>query len=132
MLPTLQWHRIYIPIPEKEKRECSKEIVDQRETKAQQGMLWEIIKNEPTNSPAPLGHRSPPGWTQLGGLFAHQLSGVVVGEFLSLPHNTPHTPQSAISTPNYPVESKLLKLMIMANQSDLYINKFSIYKKPIQ
>jgi hypothetical protein len=39
MLPTLQWHRIYIPIPEKEKRECSKEIVDQRETKAQQGML---------------------------------------------------------------------------------------------
>jgi hypothetical protein len=42
-------------------------------------------------------------------------------KFLSLPHNAPSTPQSAITTPNYPVELKLLKLIVI--QSDLCINK---------
>jgi hypothetical protein len=58
---------------------------------------------------------------------------VAAPEFISLPHNAPHIPWSAIiSTPNYLGESNLLKFMIIVNQSDLCINKIAIYKIPTQ
>ena len=61
-----------------------------------------------------------------------QLANSQVGalEFLSLPQNTPCTPWSAISTPNNLVELKLLKFIV--NQSNLCINKITIYKMPVQ
>ena len=101
--------------------------------------MGNIKKNLPTlRAPASLNPPTlPPCWASELPLDAvnsevSQSTNSLAGasEFLLLSHNSPCTPWSVISTPNDPVELKLVKLIV--NQSDLCINKITTYNMPIQ